>query len=99
MVMHSWERTTADGSLRAPRIAVVARLFPVASTPWMQRVVGLGYSGFLGSELADMGAGELTFSRQVSCWTWISLHRIDWLSKSESSSSSKDTMFGEAVYH
>lgn len=97
MVMHSWERTTADGILRAPRIAVMARLFPVASTPWIQKVAGLGYSGFLGSELADIGAGELTFSRQVNCWTWISLHRIDWFRESESSSGSKETMFDEAV--
>ncbi len=57
MVMHSWERTTADGSWRASRTVVIARLFPVASTPWMQIVAGLGYSGFLGSELANLGAG------------------------------------------
>lgn len=78
-------------------MVVTAWVFPVASTPWTQRVVGLGYSGFLGSELANMGAGDLTFSRQVNCWSWISLHRIDWFKESESSSGSKEPILDRAV--
>lgn len=56
MVMQSLERTMAEGIIRVSRTAVIARLFPVASTPWMQSVTGLENSGcFLGLELANLG--------------------------------------------
>lgn len=45
----------ADDNLRASRMALIARVFPAASAPWMHSVAGLGYSGFLGSELANLG--------------------------------------------
>ncbi len=48
VVMHSCDGMIAEGVSIACRMALMARLFPVASTPWRRMVGGLGKVGYKG---------------------------------------------------